>query len=317
MLLSAVVLAACVLWALGQPGPEIPTSPRALGLLLIGLAVYATAMALRGARWSSILRGAGIRVSRAEPYALITVGYMGNTVLPLRGGEVLRVVLLSERSGCGWKAALGSIIPERILDVVSLVVLMVVVLASGTIVTAGTEAVTLVGVALLLLAGAGLALYRRLRARERLDRFASLAHPFAKASKMLLTARGLRLGLVSLMIWTLEGVVFWLTAEALQLSIGLVGGIGLAVVATAFSTIPAGPAYAGTYDASLLVALRSLGVSGGPAISYVLMVRFLIFVPVTIVGLVVALTRYGALGRLRRQRLRYRPAMAEASSESA
>jgi glycosyltransferase 2 family protein len=288
-------------WALGQPAPEIPTSPRALAMLVAGLGVYATAMFLRGVRWSAILAGAGIRVSRVEPYALITVGYMGNTVLPLRGGEALRVVLLSERSGCGWKAALGSIIPERILDVATLAALLLLVLLSGTIVTSGIEVVALVGIAFVLLAVTGIALYRRQRALGRLVGFASRIHPFAKASKMLLTRGGVWLAMLSLVIWALEGAVFWVTAKALELPIGPAEGIGLAAVATAFSTIPAGPAYAGTYDASLLVALRSLGVTGGPAISYVLMVRFLVFVPVTVVGLIVGVARYGGLSRLRRR----------------
>jgi glycosyltransferase 2 family protein len=299
--ISAVALGGCLVWALDQPAPQIPTTPRALGLLAAGLGVYATSMLLRGLRWTVILHRAGIQVAPAEPYALILVGYMGNTVLPLRGGEALRIVLLNERSGCGWKAAVGAIIPERLLDVAALVVLLGAIVVSGTLVTPGLEMVALIGVALLLLGGTGIVLYRWQRRLGRLAGFADRVRPFANASRLLMTPAGLWLGVMTLVIWTLDGTVFWVTAQALELSITLPEGVGLAVIATAFSTIPSGPAYAGTLDASLLVALRALGVTGSKALSYVLMVRFLIFVPVTIVGLLVAVTRYGGLGRLRRR----------------
>jgi glycosyltransferase 2 family protein len=299
--ISAVALAGCLIWALDQPAPSFPTSPGALALLAAALGAYATSMGLRGLRWSVILARAGIGLPRIEPYALTLVGYMGNVVLPLRGGEVLRILLVNERSGCGWKAAIGSVIPERLLDVATLAVLLMAVVLSGTIVSTGIEVAAAIGAAILVGGLVAVAVLRRLRAAGRLESFAERIRPFVRASRLLLTPAGIWLGLLTVVIWTLDGAVFWLAAEALGLPIGLPEGIGLAVVATAFSTIPAGPAYAGTWDASLLVALRTLGITGGAAISFVLMTRFVIFVPVTAVGLVIAITRYGGLDRLRRR----------------
>jgi hypothetical protein len=51
LVISALALGGCLIWALGQPAPQIPTSPRALSLLVLGLAVYSTSMLLRGLRW--------------------------------------------------------------------------------------------------------------------------------------------------------------------------------------------------------------------------------------------------------------------------
>src|SRR5919202_1577440 len=121
---SAISLAAVVWWAAHQTAPHFPSSVSALVELLGSLALYAIATLVRGARWSTIIHRAGIACRRSEPYALTVVGYMGNTVLPLRGGEILRVVLLTDRSSAGWRESVGSIVPERVLDVAALAILL-------------------------------------------------------------------------------------------------------------------------------------------------------------------------------------------------
>ena len=42
--------------------------------------------------------------------------------------------------------------------------------------------------------------------------------------------------------------------------------------------------------------------SGGTAVGLLVMVRFVVFVPVTIVGLILVMTRYGGLKILKRER---------------
>ena len=49
----------------------------------------------------------------------------------------------------------------------------------------------------------------------------------------------------------------------------------------------------------MLVGLRRLGISGGPAVAFALLVRFVLYVPITIVGLALLVLRYGGLGQLR------------------
>ena len=53
----------------------------------------------------------------------------------------------------------------------------------------------------------------------------------------------------------------------------------------------------------MLFSLKAFGVSGGTAVGLLVMVRFVVFVPVTIVGLILVMTRYGGLKiLLRRER---------------
>ena len=66
--------------------------------------------------------------------------------------------------------------------------------------------------------------------------------------------------------------------------------------------IPSGPAYAGTQDAAAIIGIKALGGTSAQAVAYVVMLRFVIVLPITLVGLVLLMTRYGGLGRLRLSR---------------
>ena len=49
--------------------------------------------------------------------------------------------------------------------------------------------------------------------------------------------------------------------------------------------IPSGPAYAGTQDAAAIIGIKALGGTSAQAVAYVVMLRFVIVVPITLAGL--------------------------------
>jgi glycosyltransferase 2 family protein len=299
--ISAIALAGVGWWAAHQTAPSFPTSSRSLLELAGGLLVYAVATTLRGARWSTILHHAGIVCRPAEPYALTVVGYMGNTVLPLRGGEILRVVLLTDRSSAGWREAVGSIVPERLLDVAALAILLVAVTVARIGGEPAGSAPAIVAAVMLVSAVALGFIYLGLRSRGHLQSFADRVRPFARASRMLFTPIGAALLALSVGIWLLEAVVLWLVAESLSLHITIFEALMVDVLASFSALIPAGPAYVGTYDAAMLLGLRALDISSSAAITFTLLVRFVVFVPITMLGLILVVTRYGGLAQLARR----------------
>ncbi len=293
-------MVAIVLWARSQPAPRWPDSPERASLLVVGLAVYALATAVRGWRWHVILRLAGVEHRRRDAWALVVVGYMGNTVLPARGGEVLRVVLLSQRSAAGKLQVVSSIIAERTLDAVVLAGLFVLLTWVG-IAGAPTGQLPAVVAAAVLLAGlAAAAAWVRLRERGRLERVAARLRPLLHAARPLYSRQGAVLGVVTAAVWLLEAVVFALVARALEIPMGLLDGLFLVVLSSFFAIIPAAPGYVGTFDAAMLFGLHALGVGGGGAVSFAILVRFVLFVPITLAGGVLMLTRYGGLSTVRR-----------------
>jgi uncharacterized membrane protein YbhN (UPF0104 family) len=297
--LSLLAVAAVVWWAARQDSPTLPTSTSSLLDLALGVGLYAVATLIRGWRWHEILvkLGAGHRTSDA--YALITVGYMGNTVLPARGGEVLRTVLLARRADVGKAEVLGSIISERLLDAASLVILFAALTWTGISGSPLGQRPALVAVAALVLLLVGAWAFLQARRRGKLKAVANRIRPLVKASRPLLGRFGVVLLLVSLIVWGIEGMIFWLVAHSLSLDVGYLDGVSLVVLTAVAALIPAAPGYVGTFDAAVIFGLKSLGVAGGHAVAFALLVRFILFVPITLVGLVVFTVRFGGLGRLR------------------
>lgn len=301
--LSVVLLGAVVWWASRQEAPRLPDSPGALAVLAAAVLVYGTATVGRGWRWHAILRRAGIRHTTFDVYALIPVGYMGNTVLPARGGELLRVFLLADRGGARRREVLGSIVGERLTDAVALLVLFTALTFAGV---AGSPLGTrpaVVGIVAVSAAGAGAYGYLALRRRGRFDSFADRMRPVVRAGRPLLGRAGITMLLASLAIWTLEAFVLWLVGRSLSLDIDIFGAAFIAVASAFLSLVPAAPGYVGTYDAAMLFSLDAVGITGGDAVGFTLLSRAVVFVPITLVGLVLLLTRYGGLATVRSQRL--------------
>lgn len=300
---SVVAIAGCVWWMSNQEAPEFPTDPADLALLVLSLGVYFVATFARGWRWNSILGFLRVSHERIDAYALTVVGYMGNTVLPARGGELLRVFLMAERSEARRTEVLGSIVTERLLDAIALVLLFVLVAVTGRgEAPGGSATIVAAGVALVVGVGGAFA-YLRLRQAGRFATFADKIRPVARASRQLFSVRGVVLFAVTLAIWFMEATVFSLCARSLGLDLGVLDSLVVTVLASLSALIPAGPGYIGTYDAAALFALHHLGINGGAAVSCVLLFRFVAFVPITVAGLIIMLARYGGLrGALRRER---------------
>lgn len=298
--ISLVSLGLVLWWALHEQAPQLPTALPSLLLLGLSMLVYACVIAVRGVRWYGILRRAGVLASMADAQGLIVVGYMGNTLLPVRGGELLRVLLLGRRTGSSRIAILGTIVAERLLDIMGLLGMLVgleILTATGARSASRVSlsaAIALLSLTLALLAAWQLSRTGRLRGLS--DRVKT----FTLASRNLLSAQGLLLVLFTAVVWTGEGVVYWLVGRALDLHLNLLQSCFLVVISSLAAIIPAGPGYAGTYDAAIQLGLDGLHVHGGHAVAFGLLVRLVLFVPITLTGLVLMVVRYGGLASLGR-----------------
>jgi uncharacterized membrane protein YbhN (UPF0104 family) len=271
--------------------------------LVVGVALYALATLMRAERWDRILRRAGVAAKRADVYALVPVGYMGNNVLPARGGELLRTFLLDARTPTTKRTILGTILAERVLDAVALGVILLALAfgllrklpsPSGTVVLAGVGAAVLVALGLVVAA---------LRYRERLLALLRALQPLAQPSRQLLSVYGVALLLVSLAIWCVEASVYIAVAKAVHIELGLRDGLAIVAFTNAAALIPAAPGYIGTYDAAVIFATRAVSSASKAAVlSYLLLLRFVLFIPITVAGFGLLVVRYGGLARVRAAR---------------
>jgi hypothetical protein len=221
---------------------------------------------------------------------------MGNNVLPARAGDAIRVVLMGPPAQTSRIKVAGTLVAERILDVAVLVVLFVVV-GYGLLGEVGGDKVEIIVVVLAAGAVAAAIGWRFVRRNERLLGFVA---PLASATLGLRRAHhGLLLLGLTLVIWSIEAGVWMSVGAAVGFGMDPIEGLYLVALASVFSMIPSGPAYAGTQDAAVAIGIKALGGTGAIAVAYLLMLRFVIVVPITLAGFVLLLARYGGLSRLR------------------
>jgi uncharacterized membrane protein YbhN (UPF0104 family) len=300
-LVSLVALAAVVWWATDQKSPHIPTGGDAIAWVIGAVALYVVATVVRAERWHQILEHTGVSTKRVDCYALTTVGYMGNNVLPARAGEALRVVLLSTRCEASKRTLISSIVAERLLDVIALLTIFVLTVY-GVLSTADvlpTDRPLLVtGIGVLLVLAAVVAVWV-LRAHHVFERVRDWLRPLADAPRALLAPWGLVLLVATFVLWTVEASVYWSVARAIEMDISISGALYLVALTNFVAALPAAPGSLGTFDAAIAWGADKLGAAGSVALSYVILIRFVLYVPITIVGLVVLVTRYGGWSRLR------------------
>jgi uncharacterized membrane protein YbhN (UPF0104 family) len=294
--ISLLAVAGVVWWASRQEPPELPSTGAELAALLGAIALYALATVVRAERWQRLLVDERATPARADTYALTCVGYAGNNILPARAGDAIRMVLMAPRAQTSKRTVIGTLLAERLLDVAVLVVLFVVV-GYGLLGEVGGDKVEIVALVLAGVAVAVVAGYLVVRRNERMVAFLA---PIASATLGLRRAHhGLLLLGMTLVIWGIEAGVWMSTAAAIGFGMDPIEGLYIVALASVFSLIPSGPAYAGTQDAAAILGIKALGGTGAQAVAYIVMLRFVIVVPITIVGLVLLAARYGGLGRLR------------------
>ncbi len=298
---SLLSLAGVVWWAAGQRAPELPTSGPRLAALGGAVALYLVAALVRGERWQALLCHNGARPRRADSYALVAVGYLGNNVLPARAGDAFRVVFLTPRASTDARTVAGTLLAERLLDVAVLGVAFVglgTLAFQGAGLPSGRTLAVVLGV-LVAVAALGALAALALHRRGDLGRLWRLLAPVLAATGRLRGAHGVAMLALTVAVWALEACVWWATGEAAGLDLGVVEACYLLALASMFALVPSGPGYAGTMDAAIVFGTRVLGRAPSAALTYLLLLRFVLFVPITLAGLVLLVVRYGGWGRLR------------------
>ena len=125
LVISAVLLVAFVLTA--DPGRMIDALSGANYLYLApAIALYLISMVFRTIRWQVMLNHMKpIRFSRLYP--VVVVGYMANNLLPMRLGELVRSYYVGEREGISKTSALATILVERVLDALTLLLFILAI----------------------------------------------------------------------------------------------------------------------------------------------------------------------------------------------
>lgn len=307
LVVSVLSLGAVVWWASRQEAPELPSTSDQILALALAVGLYGLNTAIRAERWHRLLLKDGAKPSRTDSYALTVVGYTGNNILPARAGDAIRVVLIAPRASTSKRTVVGTLLAERLLDVLVIVALFVVVgyailgnVSDGDV--AILAAVTAAGV---IGAVAAIVIGRR---TERIRHFIT---PILSSTLNLRGPHGAAMLAITVLIWAVEAGVWMAVGASVDFAMDPIESLYLVALSSIFSLIPSGPAYAGTQDSAAILGIKAIGGSNQIAVSYLVMLRFVIVVPITALGLLLMAARYGGISKLRRPR---EPELAETTA---
>lgn len=262
------------------------------------LALYFSGVWVRSVRWSLLLQSIR-RVHWSDLFPVVVIGYMANNVLPLRAGEFVRAYALSTRVGVRKTAALTTIAVERLFDGLTMLAFMLVASLSVALTSPLRHLAVVAGLLFVpLLVGLVIVSNRRVREpllartlprlpaqiRERAER---VVHSVVLGLSVLQRRRELFVvAATSLAAWLFEALTYAVVAQAFDLQLGLLIILLTTAVANLATLIPSSPGYVGPFEAGVLLVLFGVvGISRELALSYALVLHAVLYLPVTLWGL--------------------------------
>ena len=276
-------------------------------LLLASVSVATFGFFIRALRWKILLTPVRENTALRSRFAAVSIGFMANNILPARMGEFARAYAFSRLEPVTASAAFGTLVVERFMDgVILLLFLVVPVLTPGfpaaDALTQGSGLVMFRGaIALVFLVLAALMLMALLPTlfltlAQRMGRLlpSAVAVRLLAALRALLQSmaimrnpRLLALGFAwSLFFWTWHGVSFWLGMLAFGIDTGFMSAIFTEAVVGFGVAIPSAPGFFGTFHWSANFALTTVyGVEETKSLAFAFAYHFGGWIPITLIGL--------------------------------
>ena len=242
-------------------------------------------------------------------FAVLNIGYMANNLLPFRLGELIRAHLLGKEAGISRVSALATVIVERVLDMLGLLLLICLTLLlfrfpAGTIRADVTIGLGVMVLLLLILLLSSIFLRRTTRrlvfavteilSRRWRKKILKVTDAFLDGLEILRSAgHYFSLFSSSVLMWGCYLGISWLTFYAFGLNSSsypqLQGNLILAslVVLTLSSigmAIPSAPGAVGTYHASTQLALSFFAVPGRIAIPFAIILHLTSYIILCLFG---------------------------------
>ncbi|MGE0487268.1 MAG: lysylphosphatidylglycerol synthase transmembrane domain-containing protein [Gammaproteobacteria bacterium] len=261
------------------------------------VALYWVALALRVARWRSLLTQLGSAPLGAVGETLV-VGYAVNNLLPARLGEVARAAYAKRRLAIGRARVFGTIVIERLLDLAAILTCLVAGLAGAGLVLGHTRLPTFELVALNAGVLVGLAVLTLALLRSaRLGRLAlpaavqGVVDDFRQGTRSLNRRTAILVVVLTAAVWGCEvcalAQVFAACGAALAVDEALIV-MGAASLST---LVPTAPGYLGTYQLVAVLAMEAFGREAAAGIVASTAIQIALFGSVTVAGLAILLVR--------------------------
>jgi uncharacterized membrane protein YbhN (UPF0104 family) len=262
------------------------------GWLAVAVLVYWLELGARVIRWRSLLLHTGKTVGLGNAASVFIISYAANNVFPAKLGELVRVDLISRLSGVPRMASLGTVVVERIFDI--LLILLMAGISIGLLVLPETfdlarvrSGMILLGAFTALLTIVGVILVRIGIRRgwnwgpathARLGNLVRGIHILANPEQC-----G-RILAFSLLIWALNAVAMWVIVFAFGVSLSLLQTLLLMGIVGLAAVLPAPPAGLGVLQYAFTLVFELLGKPSAIGLVASATVQVVLLGSVTLVG---------------------------------
>ena len=235
----------------------------------LSLIILLTSNIVRALRWQ-ILAYPIDKISIKPAFSSIMIGYFGNSILPFRMGEFLRAYVLAEKTSLNVPTAFGTIVTERILDFVGLSLLILLTILVYPVDWINQQII--VGVVVLSLTAFVFVFYFKeineiflfdlkkirllqkstvLKIIEILERLINGAVAIRSTNKVML------IFLYTVLIWLMYCFSTYFALLSIGISIKWYEVCVLMISTSLAISVPAAPAYVGTYHATVVYVLTT------------------------------------------------------------
>lgn len=267
-----------------------------VGYFALAMVAFYGSFVVRAFRWRGMLSRAGISADHGYDvpgipgvFKILLLSWFANCVVPAKLGDAFRGFLLKERTGASFGVSMGTILAERLMD---LVVLVMILMASGFVVFgthipsqaenafllgSGTVLVGVIGVVVLWLA------------RERVERL--LPERFTLHFQKLSTGifhslrRPFSLMGLSLLVWSLDGLRLYLVAKSLGIDVSGAESLLVSLSSALVTVVPFTPGGLGLVDAFMIWILGQVDVQENAATAIAFLDRLISYWSLILVGL--------------------------------
>jgi hypothetical protein len=237
-------------------------------MVVLGTVLLLGTVVLFSVRWRALLLTSG-KLNVTDTFSYLMIGNLTNTVLPFRLGDVVRAALIGRQHNIGIGPAFGSVVLERMLDILLVMVLLLVL-------SLAIDIPPVVRFGMILVAGGTLGLlavvigltFSEHRLPDLVWRLTSLAPqaisqriitwamPFVSGLQVLRDRRQLGMALaISVLAWGVAGAgtMFWI--KAFHLDAPWYSAFFVLAVVNIGAAIPSSPGAIGIYHYLAILAL--------------------------------------------------------------
>jgi len=250
-----------------------------LSIVLLIFVVY-----IRSLRWALLFNNQKISVNRLFEAQMI--GYFGNNIFPLRLGEGLRCFFLSRYSGLKISYIFGTVILERLLDMLGLILLGIIILITNFSFIENYLNKYLIGfiffiVFIMLI----FSLYFNHinRKYNSNNKFFNIVNDILTGFQSLSSRNIIPLLFYTILIWVIYIIEVFLIQHSISLDLTLLDSILILFISSLALSIPSSPGNIGTFESGVMYAMIILGVSAYQ-IEFALILHAVTFFPYTILG---------------------------------